>query len=369
MKKYKIIIMFFLYFTPFLTGQTIYEEKWTKYYEPIENKIMGIWPHNNRFTDVSKLKELKYRWGFNHILLARSLGLEYYNKIIEAGFDSTKIMKQIKQDTYLENIESLPQMSAYFIDEPSELGENFTVWNIITDWIKDKHPDSKIVLGGYKRNNTFKDYVNTMADNVMFTSYKHWWEFLGIWTSWPENLDQRSDWTDMQNIFGNKFSFSWVGAHKDLSEYDDLLGKAKNIQLSGVYLYQLEPFENEVDNNNLEKFSNAASNHGYLNTNWQQVRELYIGGMLINRKLMGFSYSSAIPDNFDHSIMRFEDYIVTNNRIEDYFAEAKIIVGDSYYYIVPANKNSSFNSNSEIILKDGFHSEYGSEFRANIGDE
>ena len=35
-------------------------------------------------------------------------------------------------------------------------------------------------------------------------------------------------------------------------------------------------------------------------------------------------------------------------------------------YIIPASKNSSFNSNNQIILKPGFHAELGSEFKAYI---
>ena len=103
MKHYIHIILINLYFTILLPAQTDYEEKWIKYYEPIENKIIGVWPHNDRYSDLSKLKEFRYRWGFNHVLFARNRGMEYYNMLIAAGFDSTKIMRQIKQDTYFLN--------------------------------------------------------------------------------------------------------------------------------------------------------------------------------------------------------------------------------------------------------------------------
>jgi len=369
MKLFHILTLIYFCFNVLLFGQTTYEEKWTKFYESSDNIILGIWPHNNRYTDLSKLKELKYRWGFNNVLLARSRGIKSYNMIIEAGFDSSRIMRHIRQDTYLENVEGVPEMWAYYIDEPAELGENLTVWNNITDSIKIKYPNAKIVIGGYKRDDFLKDYVHTIADKVMFSSYSHWWEFLGLWISWPENPDQRSDWADMKNLFGNKFSFSWIGAHKDLSEYDDLLGKAKNLQLNGAFLYQLEPAENEVNDSNLEKFSDAATKHGYLSTNYQQVRELSKDGIFINRKLVGPPYFSSIPEVFDHSIMTFEDYFVTNNRLEDYFAKTKIVAGEPNTYVVPQSKSSSFNSNIEIRLRPGFHAENGSEFRAYIGDE
>lgn len=371
----KIFGLLFIYLSLSITllSQTSVEFAWSNYYEPIENKIVGIWPHNSRFLDIERLKELRYRWGFNHALLARSLGLNYYQKLTEAGYDSTNIMKQIKQDTYTENVESIPPLWAYFIDEPGELGENLTVWSSITDWIKNNNSNSKIVISGYKRDDFLIDYVNTISDYVMFSSYKHWLRFLGIWMpAFPENPDQREDWQDMKNLFGNKFSFTWIGAHRDYEdpfEYNDLLAKAKQLQLSGVYLYQLEPMDNEVNDANLESFANAASINGFSNKLYQQVRNLNINGAFINRKFVGPAYVAAIPNTFDHSVLILENYTVTNHRIEDYYAETKIVAGAPYFYIIPELKNSTFNSYNEIRLKPGFHAETGSTFRAYIGDE
>ena len=369
MKKIVIICFHFFYFASFLPGQNYAELKWTKYYETVENKIMGIWPHDSRYSSVSRLKELKYKWGFYDILLQQKRGLEHYNMLIEAGFDSSRIVRHILQDTYLDDVEGIPETWAYYINEPADLNENLTVWNNITNWIKNKNPITKVIISGYKRDDFLKDYVHSIADFAMFSSYKHWWEFLGFWISVPENPDQRADWVDMNNLFGNKFSLSWIGAHKDLSEYDDLMGKAENLQLDGVFLYQHEPHGTEVDDNNFENFCDAAANHGYLNTYFQQVRELYKDNLLVNRKLIGFAYPSEIPEIYDHSTLTFEDYIVTNNRIEDYFGENKIVAGEPYIFKIPTAKKSSFNSNQEITLKPGFHAEFGSEFRAYIGDD
>ncbi|MEN8193506.1 MAG: 3-coathanger stack domain-containing protein, partial [Bacteroidota bacterium] len=84
---------------------------------------------------------------------------------------------------------------------------------------------------------------------------------------------------------------------------------------------------------------------------------------------VGPKYLSSIPNTFDHSILTFENYTVTNNRIEDYFADTKIVAGAPYFYIIPELKNSTFNSYNEIRLKPGFHATKGSTFRAYIGDE
>ena len=368
MKIFGLLILY-LSLSVTLLSQTSAEFTWSNYYEPIENKILGIWPHNSRFLDIKRLKELRYRWGFNHALLARSLGLSYYNKLTEAGYDPTNIMKQIKQDTYIANVEDIPPLWAYYIDEPADRGENLTVWNIATDWIKSNNPTTKIVISGYKRNEFLRDYVDTISDYVMFSSYKHWESILGIW--FPGDEDQREDWEDMKTLFGNKFSLTWVGAHRDYTdpfEYNDLLAKAKELQLRGVYLYQLEPMDTEVSDANLESFANAASINGFSNKLFRQVRDLSISGTFINRKFAGPAYV-AIPNTFDHSVLIFEDYTVTNNRIEDYFAETRIVAGAPYYYIVPESKSSSFNSYGEVRLKPGFHAASGSTFRAYIGDE
>lgn len=351
-----------------LFGQITFEVRWTKYYESVEGKIMGIWPHNSRYSELSRMKELRYRWGFNHILLARGRGLLDYSMIRTAGFDSLNIMRQIRPDSYVENVESIPETWSYYIDEPADLNENIIVWTNITNWVKSKYPNTKIVLSGYKRNDFLKEYVETISDNVMFSSYKHWWELFGIWISWPENPDQRADWKDMQNLFSNKFKFSWVGAHRDLGEYDDLLGKAKNLFLSGVFLYQLEP-ETEVDDNNLESFSEAATKHGFMERYYQQVRKKYQDGNLVSTQFVGPSYLGEAPDQFDHTNLVFTNYVVTNKRSENYFAENRIIAGNPNTFIIPPAKKSTLNSNNEIILKPGFHAELGSEFRAYIGKE
>jgi hypothetical protein len=228
---------------------------------------------------------------------------------------------------------------------------------------------SEIVLSGYKRNDQLKDYVNSIGDHVMFSSYKHWWEFLGLWISWPEDPDQRPDWADMENLFGPKFSFSWVGAHKDLKEYDDLLGKAKNLGLQGVFLYQLEPVEEEVGDDNLETFSDAAVKHGFQKVFFQEVKDYFVDGIFTKRKLLGPTYPNSQPAEYDHSKLIFENYAVTNNRIEDYFAEAEISAGSPFVFIIPPEKNATFNTNGSIKLKPGFHAERGSAFRASIGED
>jgi hypothetical protein len=103
----------------------------------------------------------------------------------------------------------------------------------------------------------------------------------------------------MKNLFGSKFSTTWISASQDLSEYDNLFGHAQNLGLEGLWFYEYDP-EVEVDDNNFESYSNAASNHGFLTQNFQQVRDMYINGEFTSRQFVGPSYLS-IPQSFDHS--------------------------------------------------------------------
>lgn len=350
-------------------SQSYSEDVWTKYYVPVENKIVGIWPHNSRYSDLNRMKEFRHIWGFNHVLLHTVQQMDGYRLLRDAGFDSTKIFRKIKLDSYIVDVESVPAMNTYYIDEPADEGDNLSLWKSAVDWIKNKYSTSQIVLSGYKRNDFLKDYVNSIGDNVMFSSYKHWWELLGLWVSWPEEPDQRPDWVDMKNIFGSKFNFSWIGAHKDVNEYDNLLGKAKNLGLQGVFLFQLQPHDAEVGDDNLEQFSEAAVRHNFMTKYYQQLRVYYVDGNIIQRKIIGPSYLSEIPDTYDHSSFAFEDYIVTNNRIEDYFAPTEIIAGSPFIFKIPEGKNASFSSSNKIILRPGFHAEKGSEFSASIGND
>ena len=121
MKHVWMTIILLLSQVYFAFGQSTYIEDWSKFYETIENKMVGNWPHDNRFSDLAKLKELKYRWGFNHFLLQQKRGLESYKMAIQAGFDSSNIMRHIWQSNYQENIEEVPETWAYYIDEPADL--------------------------------------------------------------------------------------------------------------------------------------------------------------------------------------------------------------------------------------------------------
>ena len=360
-------MLFLVYSSGELFPQNVtYVYSWYKYYEPVDGKIVGILPHGNRWNDVEKFKELKYRWGFNYILFWSGLGNDKFNMAKQVGYlPSLSIMRIVEPDNYLD-VTEFDECWGYFLDEPADRNLPFNTVQTVKEYIKTYFPNAPFIISGYKRNSDLINYTNLLADKVLFSSYIHWWKFLGLWTSWPINIDQRSDWTDMKSLFGDKFSMTWVSASDDLSEYNQLLSHAKNQGLEGIWLYHYS--SGLVDEDNVNSFCEAAVSSGFLRANYQQVRDRYVDGVFVSRQFVGQSYSS-IPTTYNHSDRVFTNMTVTNNRIDDHFASNSITTGSPYFYIVPALKKSSFNSNNEIVLKPGFHAQKGCEFRAYLTKE
>ena len=85
----------------------------------------------------------------------------------------------------------------------------------------------------------------------MFSSDEHWYKvnLPGCYTNmgwgedyenymwWAGDYDQRPDWSDMKTRYGSsKFSMTWINT-KEITEFDDLFGHAKNLGLNGVWVY------------------------------------------------------------------------------------------------------------------------------------
>lgn len=360
-----LILIFLILFTGEKFSQNVsYVYSWYKYYEPVKGKIVGIWAHPDRWADIQRLKDLKYRWGFNYITFGPQYSHDKFNMAKQVGYSpSTNIMIVLHQDYYPEATQ-YEKCWAYYLDEPADKQIPFDKVQTMRTFFKTYSPNSPFIISGYKRNSDLINYTNSLADKVLFSSYIHWREVWGVWVSWPLNPDQRDDWTDMRNLFGNKFSMTWINAYQDLSEYNQLLGHASNLGLEGIWLFQIDTGP-EADDNNINSFCTAAVVGGYLYPNYQQVRDCFIDGAFVSRQFVGPPYLS-IPRTYNHSDRQFADLIVTNNRIDDYFASNSITAGGTYFFIIPAQKKSSFNSNKEIILKPGFKAELGCEFRAYI---
>jgi hypothetical protein len=230
------------------------------HYTAKDGKIVGIWPHNNRMQSSTEIEKLKNKFGFNYILLANSYDVTKLNLLIAAGFPRTNIMAQIVPANYISKINSFGNIYGYYLDEPDYWDYGLgTVINISQE--VHTHSTSKFIIGDFKRTLIFT-YMVIYADYAMFTAYDHWWECLGYWCSWPTDPDQRPDWTDMKDRYSTKSIMNWVGAHKDLSEYPLLLGHSQNLNLPGIWLYQLNEVNNSDDN--IYSFCERAWISGYL---------------------------------------------------------------------------------------------------------
>jgi hypothetical protein len=161
---------------------------------------------------------------------------------------------------------------------------------------------------------------------------------------------------------------NWIGAHKDLSDYGELLGHAYNLGLSKIWLYQHS--EESDSDQNIEEFCSNAAKHHFLKVYYQQVRDKKVNGQFVSRQFIGLPYASSIPSNYDHTNLTFNNNVLINNhRIDDYYATNSIIAGGQFSFIIPEEKTVSFNTQNYISLKPGFQAKAGSSFRAFIGDE
>lgn len=366
MRKLIVYLAVTISISALIAQSTAIELKWEKYFTADENKVIGIWAHGERASNIRLLKDLKYKWGFNFIVSIPTDNPPWLQNVMEAGFDSNHVMMQIQPTGELtyDKIVNYPRVWGYYIDEPADRGYSESSMAAARNAVQTYSPNSKFVISGYKRNDLFKHYANNYSDLVYFSSYKHWWKIFGIWTSCcPVDTDQRPDWSNMQGLFSGKFNATWIGAHQDMSEYPNLLGHAKNLGLNGVWFYQVEEPDHDFGNTLL--FCEAAAANGFMTTEYQQVRYKYSDGQLVSRQFVGPMYSGP-PNSFNHNELIFENTIVNNYRIDDYYAEDLIRAGGGFTFTLPAGNTASFNSSGTIELKPGFHAEYGSEFRAYI---
>ena len=241
-------------------------------YENVTGKIVGILPTTERFNNNNRLAELKNKWGFNFILTTDV----NYDKVTTAGFSSSNIMLYISPgDGVWENvIANSPISWGYFTDEfvsrllasnPFLTDDEIRIQaNYVRNAIKNKSQTAKYIDG--ETTVGFANVIDDIVDDLLCTKYDRL----------PWSTDQRPLWTDFRNNFLTKFSMTWVAAHKDLSEYDNLLGHALNIGLNGVWLYQQEDSTDSYSDNNISSFSLFAWKWGWLSKverKWTYVYE------------------------------------------------------------------------------------------------
>jgi hypothetical protein len=267
MERTRIIICAILFIPFYLLHPQETEENHTRTiehwitdgFEAEENTIVGIWSKDLRLKSAEELIKLKNQYGFNYIYVNIHIDSATVNLLLNSGYSRDRMMVQIIPENYQEKIKEFGTVFAYYIDEPNERG--FSISGV-KEFIDMHAPGSLYIISGYRRTSGLNSFVKE-SDGVMFSSYKHWWNcFPGVWCPWPENTDQREDWTDMLERYGEKSFMNWVGAHRDVEDYPELLLHAADLKLPGVWLYQ---YQDELNSDeNLLKFSEAAWAAGYL---------------------------------------------------------------------------------------------------------
>jgi hypothetical protein len=251
------------------------------HFEPMAGKLVGIWPVN--YHSPSYLLEYKNKWGYSGLFIGAD---SYeYNEALQVGYLPANLMISIHNqtavnDNYAEKVDNF-YAGRYYIGEPvdhqcdgnEDTGKRMykpTELIPIKTYISSKRPNSVFVLDGYKRCDHLQ-VAGTIADKVMFSSYHHW---INLGTGycitnmgWGPSIetyyingdsDQRPDWSEMKNIFGPRFTATWVSAQE--SEFGDLFGHASNLGLNEVWIYMGEAYPPEK----FEAISLAAWNSRFL---------------------------------------------------------------------------------------------------------
>ncbi len=167
-------------------------------------------------------------------------------------------MASMQIKNYKEKVDNYGNIFAYYIDEPVK--HDHPSYENLSKYIHE-NTDAYFITGDYKRSFYLEDYAR-YADYVMFTSYKNWVYILGFYIPW--GLDQRPSWSDMKKEYPEKFMMTWIGAHRDTLEYEQLLGHAQNLGLKGIWYFQSWDSTDEYSDYNIANFSEAAWQTGWM---------------------------------------------------------------------------------------------------------
>lgn len=235
-----------------------------KQYEAADGKIIGIWPHNNRFTSVEKLAELKTRWGFDRLLIAAIYGKKEFDLSNKAGFKSSDISFQIylpdlqtNREKILSTIIDCGKIGAYYFDEPISRKQSLPDFLWLLKHLSEEgfYPHAQFIMS--EINEYRAKQVEFLVDEIMYSGYG---------AKQNQGSDQNKTWTEWQKLLGNKFSMVWISSLEDEDHYRTLFQSAKALGMRGVWFYQLEPLDadKECDDSNFEKFCEAAVEFGFM---------------------------------------------------------------------------------------------------------
>ena len=243
------------------------------HYEPVPGKLVGIY----MFTQpLQVLTELRQRFGISGLNIEGD-SVQYQNALT-AGFLPANMAISMNEN-HMQLINNF-FAGMYYTDEvvehdcfghssrhlytPDELAA-------IRDYVRIRRPGSTYATSAYKRCSHTR-IASTYFDVIMYSSYRNWDEFslpiCHVNMGWGDeyerpwiagSADQRNSWTAMRNLFGTKFSMTWVTATGD--EYANLFQHANTLGLNAVWLYDPYPFDSTF----FESFCSIAWQNGWLN--------------------------------------------------------------------------------------------------------
>jgi len=235
-----------------------------KTYEVIEGKIVGIWPHNDRFQSQERLKELKERWGFNYLLIAAIYGVKEKSLAAQSGFDSDQIIYQVYLPDYIQNekselqkIRDIGKIWAYYFDEPISRSHSYLQFLKLLSFLSEEelYPHAKFIVGELDEKKAAS--VLKFVDQITYSGYGN---------SKNIGADQVKTWGEWQSFIGEKFGMPWISADQDSNEYRTLFKAARDLKFNSILFYELEPLPSgqEISNSNFEKFCEAAVEFGFM---------------------------------------------------------------------------------------------------------
>ena len=245
-------------------------------FESIKNKKIIIWPTEEIWNDSEKFNELKNYFGFWGVVIKPYRN--FINRAVSAGFDSSEITALYWGVNYTKNVYGL---GAVYADETDNNFYKKKLLDYSPDSVRQtfqnlkmNSPVTKFIIGTFKRlrdssanriiANEFQSEYMPYSDFITYTDY---------YCNCPNLInqeDQRPAWKEMKDMFGDKFSMVWIGAHKDTLDYSSLFEEANLLGINEVGFYQYQ--DPNSDFSNIEKFCEIAWQKGWL----KKIEEVFI---------------------------------------------------------------------------------------------
>jgi hypothetical protein len=283
-----------------LTGgcDTVRVDVWAlEKYTPFSG-IVGIQPQNDWAANLWTLGHLKNKYGFSNILMQEMNARNCINN--NGAYSVGEILLVFDPpNLVIECIDqwNLGTLAGCYYDEPSlnygiEESRNYLI-NTVTHW-RAKF-SSPIVLG--ERTHVLAHEYDDLVDIVNGTQYSeyHYYPPYCVKCYYPLEADQRDSWDSFNSSFSNKFECLWISALEDQSEFSDLIGHARNMGKSTIWLWWGD------DWNTIASFCYWANQNSYLSRQERKYIYEYVyigsGDSCTDTEITSWMLNNIIPTN------------------------------------------------------------------------